>query len=102
MELGDDFPWGDRFDWKNKQFLGEGSYGKVFKCRNTKDGQLYAIKQMRMEEFNHDPTLMAALKGEIQITMDVNSDHTVKMLEAKLGQNYTYMVLELCDTDLRK
>lgn len=57
---------------------------------------------MKMDEFNKDPTLMESLKGEIQITMDVNSDHTVRMVDAKLQHHYTYMVLELCDTDLRK
>lgn len=83
-------------------FLGEGSYGKVFKAKNIEDGQFYAIKKMRMEEFNHDPMLMASLKGEIDITMDVNSEHTVRMIEAKIGTRYTYIILELCDTDLRK
>jgi hypothetical protein len=52
----------------------------VFKAKNLKDGQFYAIKQMKMEEFNRDPTLMASLKGEISITMEVNSEHTVKMI----------------------
>ena len=46
--------------------------------------------------------LMASLKGEIDITMDVNSEHTVKMVEARIGSRYTYIILELCDTDLRK
>jgi len=34
--------------------------------------------------------------------MEVNSEHTVKMIDAKIGKNYTYILLELCDTDLRK
>ena len=82
--------------------MGEGSYGKVFKAKNLQDGQFYAIKQMRMDDFNKDPTLMASLKGEIQITMDVNSEHTVQMIEAKIGHHFTYIILEICDTDLRK
>jgi calcium-dependent protein kinase len=57
---------------------------------------------MNMEEFNKDPTLMASLKGEIQITLDVNSEHTVQMIEAKIGHHFTYIILEICDTDLRK
>lgn len=55
-----------------------------------------------MDEFNSDPTLMTSLKGEIQITMDVNSEHTVQMIEAKIGHRFTYIILEICDTDLRK
>lgn len=45
---------------------------------------------------------MESLKGEIAITMDVNSDYTVRMLEAKIQHRFTYLVLEICDTDLRK
>lgn len=45
---------------------------------------------------------MESLKGEIAITMDVNSDYTVRMLDAKIQHRFTYMVLEICDTDLRK
>lgn len=45
---------------------------------------------------------MNSLKGEISITLDCNSDHTVNMVEFKVGHNFTYMVLELCESDLRK
>jgi hypothetical protein len=48
---------------------------------------------MKMDEFNRDSTLMASLKGEIQITLDVNSEHTVRMIEARIGHNYTYIIL---------
>lgn len=34
--------------------------------------------------------------------MNVNSEHTVQMLNYKIGKYYTYMILELCDGDLRK
>lgn len=68
MDSGDQFPFKDKFDWNNKVFLGEGSYGQVFKAKNLSDGQFYAIKQMKMEEFNHDPMLMESLRGEIAIT----------------------------------
>lgn len=36
---------------------------------------------------------MDSLKGEIQITTEVNSEHTVKMLDAKIGKKYTYIIL---------
>ena len=59
----DEFPYGDWFDWANRVPLGEGSFGKVFKVRNFKDGQFYALKQMNMEVFNNDPGLMTSLMG---------------------------------------
>jgi serine/threonine protein kinase len=102
MQAGDEFPYGEDYEWSGKIFLGEGSYGKVFKVKNIKDGQFYAIKQMLMDEFNKDAMLMESLKGEIKVTQEVNSEHTVKMIAHKIGKKYTYMILEICDTDLRK
>ncbi len=45
----------------------------MFKAKNLKDNQFYAIKQMKMEDFNRDKMLMDSLKGEIAITMELNS-----------------------------
>lgn len=70
--------------------------------QNFKDQQFYAIKSMNMEEFNRDPTLMAALDGEIQITAQAKSPYSVQMLTHRIGHRFTYIVLELCDSDLRK
>jgi len=57
---------------------------------------------MKMEVFNADPNLMNSLIGEIKITMEVNSEYTVKMINYKVGKLYTYIILELCDSDLSK
>ena len=102
MQADDEFPFGADFEWHAKQFLGEGAFGKVFKVRSRKDGQFYAIKQMSMEEINKDAVLMKSLKGEIEVTNEVRSEHTVGMVAYQIGHRFTYIILELCDSDLRK
>ena len=57
---------------------------------------------MNMTEFNKDQMLMNSLIGEINITMDVSSANTVKMISYQIGNKFTYIVLEICDSDLRK
>lgn len=54
-----------------------------------------------MDEFNRDPSLMSSLKGEIAVTNEIKSPYTVQMLAFKIGHKTTYMILELCDSDLR-
>jgi len=55
-----------------------------------------------MDEFYRDQILMDSLINEIKITKEVNSEHTVKLLESYLGKKFTYMILEICEGDLRK
>lgn len=55
-----------------------------------------------MDEFNRDPSLMTSLKGEIAVTSEVKSPFIVQLIASKIGHKFTYMILELCDSDLRK
>ena len=45
---------------------------------------------------------MDSLKAEILITESVKSPFSVKMCASQIGYHHTYMILELCDSDLRK
>lgn len=39
-------------DFEELEMLGEGGFGAVWKCRNRLDGQLYAIKKIRLDPSN--------------------------------------------------
>ena len=38
----------------------------------------------------------------MNIMKEVSSNHTVQLFESYVGKRFSYMVLELCETDLRK
>ena len=40
--------------------------------------------------------------NEINVMKELKSLNTVSMIDCKLGKIYTYIVLELCDRDLKK
>lgn len=60
-----------------------------------------AVKQIDMKKIDNQ-YLLDSLVNEIQIMKEVNSTHTVRLFDSHIGQGFSYMVLELCDSDLRK
>lgn len=97
MEGG--FPFKD-YDWANRVKLGEGSYGVVYKVKKVSTGEFVAIKEMNMSLFT-DKVLVAALKTEIELMKNLQDEHLLRLYDSNYGGKYTYLVLELCDSDLR-
>lgn len=56
---------------------------------------------MDMSQFT-DKVLIQALNTEIELMKNLKDEHLLKMQDAEIGKKYTYIVLELCDGDLRK
>lgn len=58
----DEFPFPKQYDWKNKEFLGRGGFGEVYKVIDKKNKKPYAIKKIDMSKFD-EPFKMEALKN---------------------------------------
>lgn len=90
------------FTWDESGFLGEGSYGKVYKGKNAKTGESVAVKCMDMASFT-DEFMIQALHNEIQVMRELKSDNVVRMYHVEQTKATTFIILELCgDGDLRK
>ena len=100
QNIAPEFPF-QGYDWSTAQFKGEGSYGKVYQVLRIQSNEFVAIKQIDMAKINNE-YLLDALVNEMNIMKEVASDHTVRLFDSYVGKNYSYMILELCDSDLRK
>ncbi|CAI8601455.1 unnamed protein product [Vicia faba] len=93
--------------------VGEGTYGKVYKAKETSTGQIVALKKTRLEmdEEGVPPTalrevsLLQMLSQSLYIVRLLNVEHVDKI--PKSGTNSTpkpilYLVFEYLDTDLKK
>ncbi|KAF7995511.1 hypothetical protein HCN44_006618 [Aphidius gifuensis] len=83
--------------------IGQGTYGKVFKAKDKKDGKFVAIKKI-MTENETEGFPITALR-EIQILKLLKHDNVVNLIEVcykpgskKLLKNY--LIMEFCEHDL--
>ena len=81
--------------------IGEGSYGVVYKARDTKDNNNFvAIKQVSKMRINSSNYLIEALKKELSIMRLLSDENSVKLIEDFETDEHYNFVMELCDSDL--
>lgn len=88
--------------WTNADFLGEGSFGKVYKGKHEKTGQIVAVKCIAKKLLNNQ-MMVEMLKKEIGVMKELTSPNVVKMFAVDENQETVFIVLEFCpDGDLDK
>lgn len=80
--------------------LGEGTYGVVYKAKDTVNGELVAMKVMRLEQ--EEEGVSATTLREITILRMMNHCNIVGMRNIMLKENSLTLVFEHLDFDLRK
>ncbi|CAL4065683.1 unnamed protein product, partial [Meganyctiphanes norvegica] len=79
--------------WEVQYELGDGAYGKVYKCTHRENGTLAALKQVQLEAEEDLETFMI----EIDILTEFKHTNVVGMLEAYHYDGKLWMYLEYCD-----
>lgn len=75
--------------------IGEGSYGAVYKCRNTETGQLVAIKKFMESE--EDPLIRKIALREIRMLKQLKHPNLVNLIEVFRRKKKLHLVFEFCD-----
>ncbi|CAH7672649.1 kinase-like domain-containing protein [Phakopsora pachyrhizi] len=78
--------------------VGEGTYGKVYKARNTDSGDLVAMKRIRMEA-ERDGFPITAIR-EIKLLQSLRHPNIVNLVEMVVSKGHVYIVFEYMDHDL--
>ncbi|KAH9965955.1 kinase-like domain-containing protein [Russula dissimulans] len=78
--------------------VGEGTFGKVYKARNTVTGLYVALKRIRMET-ERDGFPVTAMR-EIKLLQSLRHDNIVRLYEMMVSNGSVYMVFEYMDHDL--
>eukprot|EP01017_Pseudomicrothorax_dubius_P047251 TRINITY_DN8458_c0_g1_i1.p1 TRINITY_DN8458_c0_g1~~TRINITY_DN8458_c0_g1_i1.p1 ORF type:complete len:549 (+),score=107.64 TRINITY_DN8458_c0_g1_i1:94-1740(+) len=88
----------ENYQYHRADLLGKGSFGVVYRGRNTKTNEDIAIKVIPAMMFEKNPALTGMLKAEIGNMARVAKDcsHIVKLLDVKRTRRNLYLILELC------
>ncbi|KAH9938147.1 Pkinase-domain-containing protein [Fomitopsis serialis] len=78
--------------------VGEGTFGQVWKARNTSSGIVVALKKIRMEA-ERDGFPVTAMR-EIKLLQSLRHDNIVSLYEMMVSNGSLFMVFEYMDHDL--
>ncbi|KAJ7590988.1 Pkinase-domain-containing protein [Mycena floridula] len=78
--------------------VGEGTFGKVYKARNTMTQVFVALKRIRMEA-EKDGFPVTAMR-EIKLLQSLRHDNVIRLYEMMVSSGTAYMVFEYMDHDL--
>jgi cyclin-dependent kinase len=80
--------------------VGEGTYGVVYKARDTGTGQVVALKKIRLEA--EDEGVPSTAIREISLLKELKDDHIVRLLDIVHADQKLYLVFEFLDVDLKR
>ncbi|SCU78500.1 LAME_0A04698g1_1 [Lachancea meyersii CBS 8951] len=81
------------------QQVGEGTYGKVYKAKNTVTGQLVALKRLRLEGEREGFPITSIREIKLLQSFDHHNISTLSEIMVE-SQKTVYMIFEYADNDL--
>ena len=80
--------------------IGEGTYGVVYRARDTVSNKIVALKKVRMER-EKDGIPLSGLR-EISLLLNLEHKNIVKLMEVVVGKHLDsiFLVMEYCEQDL--
>jgi serine/threonine protein kinase len=77
--------------------IGEGSFGKVYLCKNVLTEKIYAVKSLNLKKIEEKKSLKDKLVRELKITAKISHPNIVKFYDLLRTQNNFYIFVEYCD-----
>ncbi|VVA95186.1 unnamed protein product [Arabis nemorensis] len=81
-----------------REVLGQGTYGVVFKATDTKNGNIVAIKKIRLGKQKEGVNITAL--REIKLLKELKHPHIIELIDAFPHKENLHLVFEFMETDL--
>merc|ERR1719460_3358195 len=89
-----------QYDVLEKQVLGEGTYGKVYKARNVRTGEAVAMKDMKLDA--QEEGVPSTAIREIALLKELSHVNVVRLLDVFCKPSKLVLVFEFVENDLKK
>jgi cyclin-dependent kinase len=86
--------------YEKLDLVGEGTYGQVYKARDTDTGQIVAIKKIRLE--SEDEGIPSTAIREIALLKELQHPNIVRLVNVLHTDKKLTLVFEYLDQDLKK
>ncbi|KAJ2933160.1 hypothetical protein H1R20_g3885, partial [Candolleomyces eurysporus] len=80
--------------------VGEGTYGVVYKAKDSQTGEIVALKKIRLEA--EDEGVPSTAIREISLLKELRDENIVKLLDIVHADQKLYLVFEFLDVDLKR
>ena len=80
--------------------IGEGTYGVVYKAKDTETGNIYALKKIRLE--SEDEGIPSTAIREIALLKELQHPNIVRLVNVLHTDKKLTLVFEYLDKDLKK
>jgi len=87
-------------DFVKIEKIGEGTYGVVFKGKNTKTGEIVAMKKIRLE--SEDEGVPSTAIREISLLKELQHPNIVGLKDVLMQEAKLYLIFEFLTMDLKK
>ena len=80
--------------------IGEGTYGVVYKAKDTETGEIYALKKIRLE--SEDEGIPSTAIREIALLKELQHPNIVRLVNVLHTDKKLTLVFEFLDQDLKR